>query len=83
MAPKSEIDTLRKELRPLAGMNTNSLAVEVVNALQHMAEALECVAATLPADRRATVEKHAVELRRSKTGIMAELDVVSARFNSR
>jgi len=38
-----------------------------------MAEALECVAATLPADRRAKVERHAVDLRRAKSAIMAEL----------
>lgn len=54
-------------------MNTTTLAAEVVFALQHVAEALECLAATLPADRRATAERHAVEVRRSKAGIMAEL----------
>jgi hypothetical protein len=50
-------------------MNTQVLATEVALALQHLAEALECIAATLPADRRATVQKHVTELRR----IMAEL----------
>jgi hypothetical protein len=54
-------------------MNTNALATEVVSALQHLAEALEAVAATLPADRRATVERHTLELRRLKAGVMAEL----------
>ncbi len=54
-------------------MNTDRLATEVAATLQHIVESLEAIAATLPADRRATVERHAKELRRTKAGIMAQL----------
>jgi hypothetical protein len=56
----------------VASMNS-TISTEVITVLQHIAEALECVAATLPPERRATVEKHTLELRRVKAGLMAEL----------
>lgn len=67
------------DLRPTAGrrhaISTGSSSkdgTEVAVALRHLAVTLECVAATLRADRPGTSERPVTELRRAKAGIMAE-----------
>ncbi len=54
-------------------MNSATAATALVAAVQHIAESLERIAATLPADRKDTIEKHSLELRRIKAGLIAEL----------